>query len=471
MPLKSIQITLLFLINAITFLCSSCSTSASISFFAFLALSLIPFLKEKRPSLLGAFGIGFTYIIPPEAILFEDELNVLWGSENVLIGYRILVLSYSAFYLGFLCIKNSAIHLHRRLRIPSATFPKTPATKSIIRPSTTIGMLFGTYALLAMFFPMVIYGLTTGRGSDSLFSEDLGGGLLFSVGPFGFFLMGSIYAVSAFWGYYSYQKSSKFRILKTFVFCIPLLLICFSAGSRQYLILALAGAFIPLFQELNLKKICILALLGFSILTISNFMKDFRYGGVFSGLQSEVSSFAPKNAPQKLITSLAEKGSPEGALRNMAMINLYCKTHEYTHGKSIGFMAIFWIPRAFWNDKPTQLDHWLIREYENVSPGYSTASSFCGELFMDFGYACVFACFLLGNIWGRLNRRLTLIGTESYFGFAATGIMFGATVFMVRSIVTAGILLVPASICIFCISKYLLKENSPWRIQSTPNRL
>ena len=176
-------------------------------------------------------------------------------------------------------------------------------------------------------------------------------------------------------------------------------------------------------------------------------------------------AFNTESSAGTLIERIAANGSPEGLVRNMAMIDLWTETHSHTYGKSIGFLGIFWIPRVIWNDKPVQLDYCLIREYESgFGGGHSTASSFCGELFMDFGYFCILICFFLGGIMAKMDcfieKRLIVGG---FVATALSGVMLGWAFFMTRSILTASYPLVLGLPVIWFLNKAAVRELPPPR--------
>ena len=120
-----VQFFLLVFVLATSFLVSEVEVSASVTFIPCILLALLPILKERRLSLLSAFGVAFAYMIPPEAIMMADALNIAWGVENVRIGYRVLMVSYFAFYVGFLLggpSKHSLPQKHQNTSITSLIF-------------------------------------------------------------------------------------------------------------------------------------------------------------------------------------------------------------------------------------------------------------------------------------------------------------------------------------------------------------
>lgn len=448
--LRFFQYLLLICAGTVIFLPFSIETSAMIIFCICGALFALT-LTKKRFSLLSAFVLAFAYMIPPEAILMSDALSITWGEEHVLAGWRILVLAFVAVNCGFIMFMKQ-IKPWERPQIHLASPALMNNGKRIF--------LFLTIFCVVLFSPMIVYGLTTGRGSNTLHNPEEGGGLLFPVGVLGYFLFSLLYTICGFWGYcFSRENKGVSSFLKTLLFSSPILLIGIASGTRYILCFMLSSVFLPWIYKLKIKNVKWLAVGGIALILLFSAMKNSRYSGF------ELSSaFETENLSGSLSLSekIASKGSPEGLLRNMAMIDLWTETHPHTYGKSIGFLGIFWIPRAIWTEKPTQLNYWLIREYESgFGGGYSTSSSFCGELFMDFGYGCILAAFLLGVFMSKMDRYVekNLIA-GGFFATAISGILFSWAFFMTRSILTASYPLILGAPMLWFLGKFLLKETT-----------
>lgn len=448
-----IQYLLLICVLVAAILPSSIATSASIELFLVIGLFLTS-LANKRLTLLSAFTAAFAYMIPPEAILGEGEIIAKWGEENVLVGYRVLMLSFVSLYVGFLVFRK------RRERLGRKFACVCPLNRSRAKALFIILTIF----CVTLFSPMIVYGLTTGRGSSSLYNPEDGGGLLFNIGVLGYFLFALLYVICGFWAYYFSSKSyDKFAFLKAILYSSPILLIGLASGTRYVLCFMLACLLFPWIYILDPKKIKWFVCGGIALMALFFAMKYSRYGGFDLSVLAEP-EISQTTSTSSVVEKMAEKGSPEGLIRNMAMINLYTQSHSYTYGKSFGAVVYFWIPRFIWEDKPTLIDHWLIREYESVGPGFSTASSFCGELFMDFGYFCVVLCFFFGGIMARLDAYVERVFcTHEFFPTVVSGLVLGWAFFMTRSTVTATIPLVLGSAVAFVLYKILLIPNA------TPN--
>lgn len=444
-----LQIALLFLLAGTVLACKSVALAGPLAFLPMLVLTALPVLKAKRVLLVSAFSFAFVYMILPEAVLSESDLFVKWGQSHVLVGWRVLVLSYIAVYCGYLVFEKKT--------------PKNDCAQSCLVSSPELlrrakFSFFGlTIFLLVLFSPMIVYGLTTGRGSTSLYNPEDGGGLLFSVGPLGYFLGSLCYAVCGFWGYYfSRQGHGAAPLVKALGYSSPILLIGIASGTRFMLCFMFSCVLLPWIYKLTLRKLKWFAIGGLCLTVLFSAMKYSRGSGfdLSAGFQSEQTT---GTAAERL----AQHGSTEGLIRNMAMIDHWTSTHSYTYGKSIGFLGIFWIPRAIWHDKPTQIDYWLIREYEGgFGGGHSTASSFCGEWFMDFGYFCVLVCFALGGAMARMD--VFIFKNLVRGGFVRTafaGILLGWAFFMTRSFLTASYPLVLGVPVLWLLNKMFVKEK------------
>lgn len=446
---RGVQFVILLFITVCILIPNSVSLSASLIFFPAVGLFFIE-IANGRLSLLAAYLVGVCYMILPEAILSEDFLSAVWGEVNVKVGYRVVMLSFVAVCIGYFLLRGKS---ERQRVIVSETVQRL----GNIRVAWCVFLVL-EIAQLILFAPYIMSGLTSGRG----------GGLAFDVGLLGYFLRAIQYAILAFWGYYySRENQGITSVVKAIILATPLFLIGVASGTRFYLCFQLMCLLSPWIRVLNVKKLLWICGGCLIILSVFTSMKRTRYTGFeflstsqILGIEDGKKDFS---AGIDVMEKIAEMGSSEGLIRNMAMINLWSTTRGHTYGKSIGFLGIFWIPRFVWDNKPTQLDYWLIREYEDeqrFGSGYSTASSFCGELFMDFGYFCVVVCAGLGVLLAKMDafiERRVLRG--DFFSVAVSGLFLGWSLFMVRSMLTASYQVVLGCFVAFLFSRLLLRER------------
>lgn len=447
--IRFIQCVILIAIIIATLLTRTISTSASVVFFLLVTLFLST-LADRKISLISAFTFAFAYMIPPEAILGESELIARWGEPHVVTGYRVLVFSFVAVFSGFLLFRKP---MNTHERAPSVLI--SSASQLEFAKYVFLGL---TIFCVVIFSPMITYGLTTGRGSSSLYNPDGEGGLLFGIGPLGYFLFSLTYAICGFWGYYYSRNKNWGALLKAIAFSAPIYLIGIASGTRYMLCFMLSSTLLPWCYRLSIKKIKWIAVGGLAVVLLFTAMKSSRYTGFdFASLFEETQTEQMQTVTEQIVS----KGSPEGLIRNMAMIDLWTTTHAHTYGASIGFIGVFWIPRFIWQNKPTQIDFWLIREYETgYTSAFSTASSFCGELFMDFGYGCVVACFLLGILMAKLDTYIDKnLVSGGFFPTALAGVMLGWAFFVARSFMTASYPLLLGIPVIWILNKTITKES------------
>lgn len=187
----------------------------------------------------------------------------------------------------------------------------------------------------------------------------------------------------------------------------------------------------------NLLLICIV----FLLLGVSSFVKENRNAG-FAEIENPV-LFATENvnANDAIPLKIAKIMSPEGTVRMGYVADRYFENHSLHYGKELSFILYFWVPRAIWPSKPTQLDYWLIREYssESIAASYSSASGFIGEARADFGWGCVFLSFLFGMLIKRIDEYKTII-FNSYnksYNIVLISILVPWIFFFVRSPLTS----------------------------------
>ena len=162
-----------------------------------------------------------------------------------------------------------------------------------------------------------------------------------------------------------------------------------------------------------------------------------------------------------VIYNMAQNMSPEGIMHMTAMANDYFKDHELSYGRECATMLYFWVPRSIWEEKPTQLDHWLIRKYENVSDAFSSASGFLGELRADFGWFALLFAFVIGIALKKSDvyiQRIISDNTPS-FGIVFATILYPYFFFFVRSPLTASIHLIFTYLLYLIIRKLFMSRQ------------
>jgi hypothetical protein len=146
----------------------------------------------------------------------------------------------------------------------------------------------------------------------------------------------------------------------------------------------------------------------------------------------------------------------EQTVWSMAQAVEYVQVFGHTDGRSTAAIAVFWIPRALWPDKPTLMGYWLPRAFGGAtgfSEGFSAAPGFTGTTFVDFGlWGSVVAWLIGGLLFGFLERRVASYCTlEHDARTIMVAPLFGAAFFAVRSIDTALLVISGIYVYLGCI--------------------
>lgn len=426
--MKVIQIYILLINCFLSFSGLHLSETSSIALWSYLIVIGLEIYQKKRITILIIFLIAFVYMVLSEGVLNEINLYRQWGLEYVKTGYSYLILSSTCVFLGYKV---------GELKKPNKRNIKLKSYKTLIYKRKTLIIFLSIFSLVffAINLENTIYGFTMGRAS-----------------AFPYFFSPFLYAMAFICiGLITEVFKKKWIIL---LFSLPIIITFIGTGTRYFLVFILFIIFFKDIYNLTLKKGIKFFFIGILLLSALNIMKMSRSVGISTINKIE------NNNNYNLTEYVASKGSNEGLISNAAMITKYTEEKNYTYGKSIGFLAIFWIPRELWKDKPVQLDSWLIKEYMNVSEGFSSASSYGGELYMDFGY--IIACFLL-LIFGLLLFYIQSWIHNNYKTdlkkLILSGFLYGWMFFGTRSILTSTYMLVYVLIMSTLIFKFLKKFN------------
>ena len=372
-------------------------------------LLLLEIVHVKAISLYSVWIAGFIYIILSEMILTTHGNQYSISIRYLLSANNVVLLSYSL-------AKHKKMFKYRKTNfsIKSIFFP-------FLLLCLTVFYLYNTFPKVAMSYA---YGrqLVSTMGSGTLL------GTLTSA------LSLMLPSLIAYYVVHMKKKSKWLALLcatPIFLFLIVL--------STRFKVLFSVIPFFLISGFLNINKVnikssiflflVIIALSVFSDFTKVNRNDSFtdRWSGLADSKQFE-GNFAE---------FVADHCSPEGCVEMTYLAERYFNDHEHTYGKSIGFIAYFWIPRTMWPDKPTQVDHWLPRYFNpNMADTASTASGFTGELRADFGYFSFIFLFLLGILLKRCNYYLVYYnyGRSPCFESIYASLLIPTTFFAIRGI-------------------------------------
>lgn len=413
-----IQLLLILLSISFSIFSGDLYLNSEICLYSYLIILFLEFLSKKNITLIFIFLSAFIFMIIPEGIINHKELILDWGTYNVRKGFSFLVVSSGLIFIGYkLFEKFGNKNFKTKNYLP---------IKVVVVKKKTLLLLLILYNIVFLLVNLenAIFGLFYGRAS-----------------AFPFFYSSALYAIAfIIIGITNHLYEGK--KIKTLLINLPIIFIFLSIGTRFFLVYIVFIIFFDRLKSLTFKNIIILFIGAFFVLTATNVIKDVRRGGLLTERNPKVEV---QDKRINITEFIAGIGSSEGLIRNAAMISDYTNKNGYTYGKSIGFLGIFWIPRAFWPDKPVMLDSWLIQEYYGTQfgEGYSSASSYGGELYMDFGF--FFASLLLfffGILLGKIQLWIDSKHNISVQNYILSGFLYGWIFFGTRSILTSSFMLV-----------------------------
>lgn len=213
--------------------------------------------------------------------------------------------------------------------------------------------------------------------------------------------------------YLKYVKGKKNIV--SFIVCLPIFIIILLQSTRfKFLFTVLPYLIvIDLFSlgKSSGKKNVIMLLSALLLVGISSFVKENRNTAFMEIEKKSLVGISKVNDSDPFTLKLAKNMSSEGVVYMAYVADNYFSNHSLHWGKELSFILYFWVPRAIWPSKPTQLDYWLIREYssETVASAFSSASGFIGEARADFGWGCLLFAFLIGMLFRRIDGYKAII--------------------------------------------------------------
>lgn len=404
-----------------------------------LSIAIIDFIKTKRLNLIQIWIAGFIFIIWSEIIIliyseyideyyFKGICFYLSANTFVLLGYYL-----TKNKIKKLIITNKFINYHK-------TF----------LPFLIVLLLFyiatGIERAIQTVTASITYGAGDAKGSGTLI---------------GFFATGIGFILPSLIGYYyTYVKKNVFL---AWLLVIPIFTLLLIFGSRFRLLFSVLPFLIIIkwlpINNYTIKKIVPLFLLGVVFLLLSQFIVDFRRNFASTILSEQTESYKSEDP---ITLRIAEKMSNEGVIKLAMYANKYFENNDLSLGRESSFFTYFWIPRDWWKEKPVMLDSWLIRNFENVSDGYSSASGFMGELRADFGIFSLIFAIAIGFFIKKLNNYVMSVFSlkGGNFDKILASISFPVLFFFIRSPITS-IISIAMSIIIYYIlqSIYTIPYN------------
>lgn len=205
------------------------------------------------------------------------------------------------------------------------------------------------------------------------------------------------------------------------------------------------------------KSLIIMAIAMLIIGAYSSYTKEYRnYAANESIIKEQIYA---SDTQDDIFLTIAQEMSPEGIIRMAYLANDYFEDNNLSYGRESLTIFYFWIPRAWWPDKPTQLDYWLIREYETTSDAHSTSSGFLGELRADFGWFSLFFAIIIGIALKKCDtyiQRIFMLNRHP-IQIVFASMLYPYFFFFVRSPLTASINLIFCYIIYIIIKKTMCK--------------
>lgn len=400
-------------------------------FVIYLLVVILDIYTTKQFNLLHTWIAAFIYIIWSDMILTaaNDFTHI----------YTIPIF----FYL----LANNLVLIGYRLYQPKVQY--TSDNYIVIHPRyLALFLIIGGLTFLIATYDEALYTMAFGRIlNNAKGGTTLTGSIISAIGLI----------LPALLAYYFKYVANK-HWLYAIVYSLPIIVIQAILATRFKMLFQITPLLIIL-ELIKTRSNTIKSLILFSTIII--------FIGIYSSHTKEVRNYAAnetiynsttytQDSKDDIFISLADKMSPEGIIEMAHIANDYFSTHSLSYGRESLTIFYFWIPRAWWPNKPTQLDYWLIRKYENVSDAHSTSSGFLGELRADFGWISLFFAILIGFLLKRCNSYIQQVFLENNGTFQKVfaALLYPYFFFFVRSPLTATITL------IFCyVIYYILKRT------------
>lgn len=404
MNVKSIlfvfQLLILSLMGTIVIGLDSIRSIYIVALVATLISVAIQLLGKFKTNLLLVWQFAFLYIIDLEGIFHYSEIlmrvgnTAITASKYLVITYFISIIGYFIFYL----ISKSSRVSESNYRTSIYFYePSFYATAFLL----TMYILF-----IILNYRNAVHAFYGGRSAVIRYQ----GNIAFLVNTFKSSLSMSLPIIIGFFLKYVY-KTKKY-ILYTILLCLPIFTIQLLLGTRLTLLFSFGSLAIVLLSGLNIKSknVLLLLIFLFILMFMGQIMVESRGIGFANYLLYHNKSSLGSNFLDLFYTK-------EGITAAVAMLIDYFQTNSHLYGIQTAYILIFWIPRIFWQSKPTMLGYWLIREINpgGYSTGHSISFGFTGDAFADFGFIGGFIfSFIIGCFIRILERRNKDVETDQY---------------------------------------------------------
>lgn len=425
---------------------------------------IIPIYPEYTSSILKVELLIYVLIVIKD-ILATRQFTLLhtWVCAFIFIIWSDMLLcamndnthNYYTYPILFYLLSNNLVLLayySYKTRQPAKNIHKHTYTEHNIALFFTI--IFCEILYLYFHYDTVVETLIFGR----VLNETLGSGSIIAI------LIPALGMVLPAIIAYYFRYIKRTNVLIPILIVLPIFIYQFIIATRFQLLFQIIPFCVILdvikIRNVNLKAAIVLVAFAITLSTFSTHTKENRN---FAKNEKEyVETEYGSDQPSDTFEAVAMELSPEGIINMIRLSDDYYETHNLEYGKESAYMLYFWVPRNIWTDKPTPIDHWLIRKYETVSDEYSVSSGFQGFLKADFGwFALIFA---LG--WGIILKRCdtyignTLSSGNPSFNYVIAAILYPYFFFAVRSPQTATQQLIFIFLIYLLFKKIFFKEHS-----------
>lgn len=412
----------------------------SLSFVLLCAMILLEFKKKNRVTLFIIWLTAFIYMIQSEMILLSHESIVTFEDIKA---FSFLSFGNLMFIVGYVC--------NRKKYNTSIVYEF-----SVASPKSLLLIVAGLYVFFVYFRIIDVFRIFY-MGRDQ--GDSLGGGSVLET-----FTLAIGYMLPSLIGFYAIRFFPSKKWLSLF-FVIPLFVIGALLGARYKLLfmlipyLAVMDVLSP--KKISKKNLIYIAVIGTFLVSLSTIIKFTRSHGFADADLTSINERRDTN--NDFLYKIAIEMSPENIVKMTKYGNRYFDNegHSYLYGLNSSFVLYIWIPRSIWKNKPTPLDYWMIRKYENVSDAASTASGFIGDFRADFGYFSFLIILLIGAQLKRLDKFIHNLSfsSDNNLQKVLIGFCFAWVFFFVRSPLTSTNSFIIAMVFLYIIIKTCTKKS------------
>lgn len=412
----------------------------NLKFYILLLLAFINWRETRQLTLFQVWIAGYIFIIQSDIMITLQNLHSVDEAVSNAI--------------NFLSIANGIVLLGYSLRSGSLAVGVNEQMK---QRDIQIKKEF-LFVVLIIFFSLLYI---VERSQQAFEAFMLGRQLVDAKGSGNFY----DYFISAIGGImpcfisFYFYRIKHWKSAAVLVLCIPFFLISFMSGTRfKLLFIVLPPLIIVEWININNlygRRLVYIVFLAIVLIISSSVIKEYRLSSLMDGKEYKIT----KTINDPLLVNLSKNMSPEGIVNMIKLQDEWFSCHPHSYGRESAVLLYFWIPRSFWNNKPLQLDYWLIRKFERVSDAHSTASGFAGELKADFGLFSLVVLFLFGAFIRYLDSYVHKVLYYNNSDVVFVSLMIPFVFFWVRSPVTAFINMIFQIIIFYVVKKYFLSEN------------